>query len=128
MNDIALKIPMVLKRTRSSGFRLTDALVAELRARGWSYINDLEQVRPDCWYVGHDKLADVRRDEVFLDVVRSFEAQVKELSDASGSWKDVAGLELALLDGLRAVEVTVRIDVEEEDAGLESVNVYGGLW
>ncbi len=128
MTDILLKIPMVLKRSRSSGFHLTDALVAELRARSWKFGDALTRNMMDRWYVAEDKRAAIRQDGVLLDVVRSFEAQVKELSDAGGSWKDVAGLELALLDGLRAVEVTVRIDVEEEDAGLESVNVCGGLW
>lgn len=126
-SGLQFKLPLVLKRSRGNGFHLTDALVAELRAADWAY---LDRITPgyNGWYVASESLGVIRRDPVLIAAVRKYEAEVAALRKARKSWKDVAGLELALLDGLSVVEVTVEIEVDEPEAGCESVRVIGGLW
>lgn len=125
MTDPVLKVPLVLFR-RHGGFHLTEAIVMELRRRGWSLLEHVTEAGQS-WYVSHDHLASVRQDPVLLDVVRGFEQRVKAASDEGQSWREVEALNQVLLDGLAAVEVTLRIDIEDYD-GLETVRVCGGLW
>lgn len=123
-NNLTFKIPLVLHRTHG-GFHLTDALVAELRSRGWEHLDKACRTSQDRWYL--ENVDALRRDPMLVDVVRKFEVEVQELQRDGVSWKEVAGTELALLCGLRVVEVTVNIDVED-NAGLETVHVNGGLY
>jgi hypothetical protein len=127
MNEgLRFKLPLVINRTHG-GFHLTDALVEELRKRDWEHLSLVTRVHADHWYLDHAHQGQLRRDPVLIDVVRKFEAEVAELSEAKSSWKDVAALEWVLLCGLRAVEVTVELEISDH-AGLETVRVIGGLW
>jgi hypothetical protein len=124
---LQFKVPLVIKRSRGCGFHLTDALVSELRASRWVYLDHLTQGH-NGWYVFGESLGAIRRDPALILAVKKGEAEVLALRASGASWKDVAGLELALLDGLSVVEVTIEIEVNEPEAGCESVRVIGGIW
>jgi hypothetical protein len=121
-----LKIPIVLN-TERAGFGLTDAIVAELRRRNCTWVSKFK--RGDLmklWFAPRSAQDEARRDPVLVDIVRAFEREWEELP-LDMPWRDRTALEERLLHGLRVVEVTVELDIDEYN-GRESVRVRGGVW
>lgn len=118
-----MKVQLVLHRTHG-GFSLTREIVDRLRERRVPWIGRLGD-GGDRWYLPSDG-EDLRRDQDLVDVVREIEFEMSEASKRL-DWRARELLERQLLDGLRAVTVTVAIDVEDYD-GLETVRVRGGIW
>lgn len=121
-----LKIPIVINKARSA-FALTDALAAELRRRGCSWIGKFARGDVmELWFAPRAVVDEARRDPLLVEIVRSFEAQCAGVPP-DRPWREVTALEQQLLNGLCVVEVSVAIEVEEYN-GHETVRVRGGLW
>jgi hypothetical protein len=123
---IKLELPLVI-HADYGGFSLTNAIVEKLRERNWAHMNSIERTSSDSWYVMHEREGELRRDPELIDVVRKFETELKELQTARVGWREFKEAEMTLLHGLKVVNVTIEVDVEDCD-GKETVHVCGGVW
>lgn len=111
--------------TGYGGFSLTNKIVERLEERGCLWTARLGRApEEDRWYPpAHDEL--LRQDPDLVAVVRALEEELQSRS-AETEWEETKRLEHELTGGLRVIDVHVEIEVVEDDAGRESVRVYGG--
>jgi len=123
----------VVIHTEFGGFTLTPEIVKRLKARECEWIDRCGGPHGGAFYLPYEEEDPdaLRRDldliEVVEELTKQYEAKIDAEQGTRISWRDRAELRRDLLGGLKVVEVTIEIEIEDYD-GKETVRVSGGVW
>jgi hypothetical protein len=119
-----IKFELVL-HTDYGGFSLTDKIVERLLEMDSELTEDLPSYEGvEMWYHPRANDLEFRRHPDLIKVVKEFQTELVEFEKTDATWEEVAAKQLELLHGLKVVEATIRVDIDEDD-GKESLHVYG---
>jgi len=120
------KVPLVI-HTDFGGFGLTSLMHERLLERKVPWLERCQKTAGNRWYLPYEDDDELRRDPDLVDVVRQLEVELAAASSDMGNWAERRELERAYLHGLKVVEVTVVLEINDHD-GKETVRVTGGTW
>ena len=120
------KIPIVI-HVDYGGFTLTGRVHELLAERKVPWLKRCAKTADGRWFLPHKEDDELRRDPDLVEVVRELEGEFVAAITDINDWTARNRLEQQLLHGLKVVNVTVSIEIEEHD-GKETVRVTGGNW
>jgi hypothetical protein len=122
VSTIERRIPLVL-HDEFGGFSLTARIHDLLEARGTSWLARCARTSDGRWFLpsGEDEL---RCDQDLIDVVLELQQELERLTEDVEDWSERRRIEQQLLHGLRVVQATVVIEIDDLD-GRERVIVTG---
>jgi len=127
------KIKVVLHEEQFGSFSLTPRMVQMLQARGCEWVGKCSQPAEGENYTLPSEFSalnqdnKLRRDPNLIAVIETLMREYDDQTNYDLGWQCRALLRQKLLANLKVVEITVAINVFDQD-GRETVQVTGGLW